>query len=1243
MELDVVSQELEADFLAFPEELEADLPELEEEEPYFHDSLEAELPFEESLEMELPLETAHPQHVPFSAYPPSNTDIQTHDDLPAITDTPTNESLDSVDMFSLEAEPFASDELSQEAEVTKLLQSESFLRESEKKQIQLDPTEEKHQLAKEILLGLARVLSSFQLYHARNQAVKDALAELYSRLTLFFQAHDALPLVVKPWQFEYDNQLIYKNVDPESSLSFKLYRDGVRALVLQKGINASEIARLIALIVASQSQFNQSEDDIVTLFWQADFQHAELIAVEGLKSRNDEQAERPVDALFARLLDDKKENQHTAPTTSSKTLQQHDIDTIFESWTQQESPHLWLDAPHDTPFSHHPPHHEQLLQLKEQLDQQHTPERMESVLQHLLTILPYLTTKPEQKGLKSWLSSYVAYLFREGNTTAFGRLMGFAGQWVQMSSPGDLLNQLAHIVIGSLTDTASLKHLLMGLQLPPDEPVPPLLYELFTRFPQDCTTPMFTLLGEPLENKQQQTLRKLLLALCNQQEAPFLERLQQASPTESVQLLYCLRDLGTPAAINAIADQIHHPDPTIQDAVLSMAELLAGSGQRASQLRKIVDTLLRSQDPVERNRAYTLMRSSNDPRWANMLLKAFQERQELDLDERTEVGQLAATLHPDAAFPILQQLASPPSRIAIERTLRKEQRFAAIASLPIIGGLKVEESVRKMVKSSSGDIKDAYIQAMRDIRRGSAQPTPRTTTQTPPTFADTNQSESNAPTTQPTNAQRTLEEEFASLLDHITFDREDKQDNQLRTLGSRFVALFQTLGKNASLYDANNAIFERPINEMLTLQEALYEETPEFSMIGLEEQFYINDLRINMQGANTKQVCADLCREFQHMKVGGFLFKHTMDGTQWRTFMQAYAGNTPSGKATSPGQMQQLLQEHKLDDCVEVIAEMAYQVGDETDQRNNVYYLCARSLEVGEEAWQRAHQALPPNPLPIRRFMNNWVDFYWRNPAERMPSLAFEAPDNPLLSHSLNVALLAIRVGQALQLPRTTLTDLGMSGLYHDTGHAHAIGRADSGHKGATHQQSGVAMFLQQGSFQPAKLQRLVSLLEHHRDFQSESSAPPAIFSRILRACDVYDTITNRQLMDGMPLPPSEAIKILTHPEQRAFDPVVASMLTHVLGEFPIGACVELNDATIGLSLGTDTTPEHISRPDILVLKAGRAGVPAKQVLSLRQPEYEALKVLRLRPPPKGKTAKLILTQYFRFLHRQNEAKTKKK
>jgi hypothetical protein len=186
-------------------------------------------------------------------------------------------------------------------------------------------------------------------------------------------------------------------------------------------------------------------------------------------------------------------------------------------------------------------------------------------------------------------------------------------------------------------------------------------------------------------------------------------------------------------------------------------------------------------------------------------------------------------------------------------------------------------------------------------------------------------------------------------------------------------------------------------------------------------------------------------------------------------------------------------------------------------------------------------------------------------------------------------------------------------------------------------------MFLQQGSFQPAKLQRLVSLLEHHRDFQSESSAPPAIFSRILRACDVYDTITNRQLMDGMPLPPSEAIKILTHPEQRAFDPVVASMLTHVLGEFPIGACVELNDATIGLSLGTDTTPEHISRPDILVLKAGRAGVPAKQVLSLRQPEYEALKVLRLRPPPKGKTAKLILTQYFRFLHRQNEAKTKKK
>jgi HEAT repeat protein len=126
----------------------------------------------------------------------------------------------------------------------------------------------------------ARTLKTSRLYDAKNPTVvkfrddlalsaRKVLAE-YGALTFEFRSDDVL----------FDEMSLYPARSRDDNLALPFYRDGVRSLTLQPGVEPREIDALLDAVLQVTGQ-NPGDDDLVTLLWEAQLNHVLIDYVPG--------------------------------------------------------------------------------------------------------------------------------------------------------------------------------------------------------------------------------------------------------------------------------------------------------------------------------------------------------------------------------------------------------------------------------------------------------------------------------------------------------------------------------------------------------------------------------------------------------------------------------------------------------------------------------------------------------------------------------------------------------------------------------------------------------------------------------------------------------------------------------------------------------------------------------------------------------------------------------------------------
>jgi hypothetical protein len=131
------------------------------------------------------------------------------------------------------------------------------------------------------LRSLSRAARSFLLYEPRNQAIRDFLQDYRESMQAVLSAHGTMALDIRPFEMVRGGEVVYLERDRERSLSFRLFRDGVRRITIEPGVVWEELLRLLEILSIRYTGIRQSEDDIVTLLWKAGFKNIGIVSVEG--------------------------------------------------------------------------------------------------------------------------------------------------------------------------------------------------------------------------------------------------------------------------------------------------------------------------------------------------------------------------------------------------------------------------------------------------------------------------------------------------------------------------------------------------------------------------------------------------------------------------------------------------------------------------------------------------------------------------------------------------------------------------------------------------------------------------------------------------------------------------------------------------------------------------------------------------------------------------------------------------
>jgi len=155
------------------------------------------------------------------------------------------------------------------------------------------------------VLGLAKAARSFSLYDPANNVVRNLIQDYRDKIEKALGQHGPMALDVHPFELLRGSEVVYIEKDRERSLSFRLFRDGVRRLTFLPSVSWEELLRLLEVFSIRFTGVRQQEDDLVTLLRKANFAGIEVVAVEGFvpdeEQPEEAQAESAVESATPRV------------------------------------------------------------------------------------------------------------------------------------------------------------------------------------------------------------------------------------------------------------------------------------------------------------------------------------------------------------------------------------------------------------------------------------------------------------------------------------------------------------------------------------------------------------------------------------------------------------------------------------------------------------------------------------------------------------------------------------------------------------------------------------------------------------------------------------------------------------------------------------------------------------------------------------------------------------------------------
>ncbi|HEX7319376.1 MAG TPA: HEAT repeat domain-containing protein [bacterium] len=124
-------------------------------------------------------------------------------------------------------------------------------------------------------MQMIKTIKALQMYGKSHPSYRSFFAPFFQKISEFLKEYSEFSLKVDRFTMAYADKVIYDEAEKDTSISFRLFRDGIRNITFYEGLTEEELM----LFTETISQ-PAKEQDIALILWECDFAHITFFVVE---------------------------------------------------------------------------------------------------------------------------------------------------------------------------------------------------------------------------------------------------------------------------------------------------------------------------------------------------------------------------------------------------------------------------------------------------------------------------------------------------------------------------------------------------------------------------------------------------------------------------------------------------------------------------------------------------------------------------------------------------------------------------------------------------------------------------------------------------------------------------------------------------------------------------------------------------------------------------------------------------
>ncbi|MBX6363231.1 MAG: HD domain-containing protein [Gemmatimonadetes bacterium] len=428
-----------------------------------------------------------------------------------------------------------------------------------------------------------------------------------------------------------------------------------------------------------------------------------------------------------------------------------------------------------------------------------------------------------------------------------------------------------------------------------------------------------------------------------------------------------------------------------------------------------------------------------------------------------------------------------------------------------------------------------------------------------------------------------------------------QSESVLQPLGRSFVTAFYVVAQALKLYPMENTAVQNALEELQRVVRRIVDREGALELRQVGDFLFLNDarLRVQLSDFTAFSVVAGLLARH---RVGSIEAAAEVARDEWARLI-ALLLQEPSNTADPFERLADRLAAAGVPH-IQVSVARKWEPGRDPLESDDVSKEVAKrtylqSVAVAKGVLTDIRLGRAVNLRRVKRAVQGIVDQVLHNETTIIGMTTLRDFDEYTFTHSVNVCIFSVVIGQKLGLTKPQLYELGLAALFHDIGKmrlpAGLINKPgdltpDEWRLIQQHPTEGLLALFQMRGMTDVPYRPMLVAYEHHMKTdltgypKNKRPRTPRLFSRIVAVADGFDAATSKRSYRSLPWPPDEVVREMRDNPARGYDPLLVKAFMNVTGIYPVGTLVILDTHEMAIVVARNPDPKRVHHPIVKII-----------------------------------------------------------